>query len=410
MKKYNINTVPIDKVVFFTDNMQKGAERTVKRIESDVHKFDSNGIILQKNRDGNWHYNPLRIAAAATQLVMNYQKNPDAETYKAIEKYVDFLEHNTAIVDYNHGFPLYIYDFDFPLHANPKETMYAPWVSGLAQGQVLILISMLDNVFSRSFKEWGNQVFISMIKEPCGKIDKNGRYWIDEYPHPDVFDMTLNGHINGIMGLYYWYLAHNNKLVYEYLQKAIYTVEYYAEQYRNPGHASYYCLAHKVLCDKVDYKYHKCHIKQFAWLYDITGHEFFNDFKEKLIGDMELDIVDKTPITPEEQNTINVIIDFFKKNGNGPNEIWPNMQGVCLGFTVDFFEKNKLTKKVIREIFKMGGYVFNDDFDPFYKIKIAFKKTNEIFNIADMAKDKEKPIAPYIVITESNMVNSKETA
>jgi hypothetical protein len=266
------------------------AMRTVNRAETDTMKFDKIGIVLQKNRDGNWHYNPLRISAIATQLALQYKITPTEEIYKTLETYVNFLEHDKRIAYHGKGFPLYIYDFDFPLHQNQNETMKSPWHSGLAQGQVLVLISLLDSVFSRSFLEWGSQVFLSLIKEPCAKIDQNGYYWIDEYPHPEVFDMTLNGHINGLMGLYYWYMKSGNGLVKEYLNKGISTVEYYADHYRNPGHASYYCLAHKVLCDKVKYKYHKCHIKQFEWLYDITGHRFFNEFKNLLIQDMKEDL------------------------------------------------------------------------------------------------------------------------
>ncbi len=283
--EYIIKPVTLEQTSFFTDTLGATPARLLQHRQDEKRRYDAAGIIMQQNRDGRWVYNPLRIAALATQLVMFYMRQPSRELYQELERNIDFLQRKKGRKNIN-GLPYYLYNFDFPLHANKAETMTAPWVSGLAQAQVLIVIAHLDKVFSKNFTAWGNKVFKTLIAEPCGKIDADGYYWIDEYPHESVFDRTLNGHINGLMGLYYWHLKTGNDEAETWLKAGITTVEHYMEQYRVPGFASAYCLAHRTPTHKADWKYHKCHIKQFEWLYAITGERRFKDFKNDLVKDM----------------------------------------------------------------------------------------------------------------------------
>jgi hypothetical protein len=283
--EYTIRAVPIEQTPYFTERLGTSARELVNPKSDPYRHYDAEGIVMQRNRDGKWVYNPLRIAMIATQLIMMYMQTPTREIYQALARHLDFLQ-STKIKKVRNGLPYYEYRFDFPLHANKAETMRAPWVSGLAQAQVLIVIAHLDKVFSKNFTAWGNKVFKTLIAEPCGKIDADGYYWIDEYPHESVFDRTLNGHINGLMGLYYWHLKTGNDEAETWLKAGITTVEHYMEQYRVPGFASAYCLAHHTSTHKADWKYHRCHVKQFEWLYAITGEMRFKNFKNDLVKDM----------------------------------------------------------------------------------------------------------------------------
>jgi len=282
---YKIKQVPIEQTAFFTERLGSSSLGLLKPQADANRHYDADGVVMQRNRDGQWVYNPLRIAMIATQLVMMYMQTPTREIYQALERHVGFLQ-SAKIKKLHNGLPYYEYRFDFPLHNNKAEMMRGPWISGLAQGQILVLIAHLHKVFSKNYAAWGNKVMQTLLVEPCGKIDSDGFYWIDEYPHETVFDRTLNGHINGLMGLYYWHLKTGNDEAEQFLKAGITTVEHYMQQYRVPGWASAYCLAHRTPCHKADWKYHKCHIKQFEWLFAITGELRFKNFKNNLVRDM----------------------------------------------------------------------------------------------------------------------------
>lgn len=302
-KEYNIKFAKFEDIVFFNNEGTSKAARDIISGKNNKGKvFDENGIIMQIQRDGSISYNPLRIAAGATQLLLFYltqsdytlpetlEEFNDKEDYldgvlKILMKYVDFIRDGDHIPA--EGVRLYPYNFDFALHANKEETMYAPWYSGLAQAQMLILASQLGRLFGKKYDEWCLELCESLVVPPCGVLDKDGYYWIDEYPNDKVFDGTLNGHICGLMALQLYYAKIKDPEVKRFLDAGIYTVEHYANEFRNPGNACYYCLAHKTPCDKANFKYHVCHIKQFDWLYQITGDVFFKKFSGDLTKDLK---------------------------------------------------------------------------------------------------------------------------
>ena len=277
--------------------------------------YDRDGIVLYVNRDGQEHYNPLLIARYALRLLVAWKETLNMDYKKALDNYIYHLLYDPKIVELDKLYPYYPYRFDFHLHNNPDWTMKAPWYSALAQGRILSLLCEVEKAI-REFSDEPppvpgsneNQVkfdcrgkagqhhpaieklFTGLALEQSilSKTDDKGFWWLDEYPHPYIFDMTLNGHITALAGIYdYWCLTNSRKAK-QYLQAGITTVFHYANRFRNPGGPSYYCLAHKVLCDKADFKYHRIHIDQFDWLFDITGYPFFKAFAEKLRKDVKL--------------------------------------------------------------------------------------------------------------------------
>jgi hypothetical protein len=88
----------------------------------------------------------------------------------------------------------------------------------------------------------------------------------------------LNGHINGLLGLYdYWRITKNDKAK-KLFDKGIKTVTDNIAKY-DAGYWSYYDLQYPYVAD---YFYHKAvHIPQLKILYQITGKEIFRVYAGK---------------------------------------------------------------------------------------------------------------------------------
>lgn len=227
------------------------------------------------NRDGKKYFNPQNIIGKALMNLDFYNKYQDKEIFGLLnDNLIELLKESVFIEDARY-FP---YKFDYALHNNPDNMMKSPWYSGLAQGMALSLFSRLKEF------TYSEQILCSFKSKRITHIDDDGFYWIDEYPFEPP-TCVLNGFIYGLYGLYDHYRIFKDKESLGYLKDGLATVKHYALQYRNPGNVSYYCLAHKVLCNKLDAKYHRTHIGQFRMLYTMTGDKFFRDMAESLLDD-----------------------------------------------------------------------------------------------------------------------------
>lgn len=227
------------------------------------------------NRDGKKYFNPQNVLGKVLLNLDFYNRYQDKEIFELLNDNLIELLRMAVLVDDALYFP---YKFDYALHGNPNNMMKSPWYSGLAQGMALSLFSRL-----REFT-YSEQILNSFKSKYITHIDDDGFYWIDEYPFEPP-TRVLNGFIYGLYGLYDHYRIFKDKESLEYLRDGLATVKHYALQYRNPGNVSYYCLAHKVLCDKLDAKYHRTHIGQFRMLYKMTGDEYFNNLADTFLKD-----------------------------------------------------------------------------------------------------------------------------
>lgn len=295
----------IKKVEFDTPFMPDPVNVPVDDILSCRNGFYSeNEIIQYKNRDGKLYYNPLLIARYGLYLVSeivegNITGGDTDNVTEHLDKYIDGLVRNGLLFVNSKVAWLYPYNFDFALHNQNDWMMKAPWYSALAQGRILSLFCQASKVMAIE-TGWIESVYKSLLPEsPVVKIDDKGYYWLDEYPHPYIFDMTLNGHITALIGLYDYWMLTGKRQALELLKAGITTVKHYLPQYRNVGGASYYCLAHKVLTNKDNYKYHRMHIEQLMWLGIITDDSLFHGWAGKLHTDYPIDF--KVPCVVEEK-------------------------------------------------------------------------------------------------------------
>ena len=218
---------------------------------------DEDGVILHEK----YGYHPVLLAQKILRYCDSYQLVRE-ETY--LEKAILFADKMLQLAsenddDIDDDIILFPYNFDFPLHGYPDETIRSPWYSGMAQGQ--------------AFKDI-NMPWISYI-------DHNKYVWIEEYPMEDPTN-ALNGFIFAIYGLYDYYLLTQDSKCKEILLACLTTVKDNIHLFRNKDDLSYYCLKHKVKSES----YHKVHIDQLEMLFLITQDRYFSAMAELFNNDL----------------------------------------------------------------------------------------------------------------------------
>jgi hypothetical protein len=169
-----------------------------------------------------------------------------------------------AIDEHNHI--LYPYMFDFRIHDQKDNVMRANWFSGMGQGFALMAYGRHGQ------KEICDKVLNSFETETITQFTDNGYHYM-EYPgHCDA----LNGHIYAMYGIYEHWHRYQSKQAEHLFLKGVEWVKHNLHGYRNPKDASFYCTDHKIISDKVDGRYHKIHIEQLHYLYEITDDDWFS--------------------------------------------------------------------------------------------------------------------------------------
>jgi len=258
------------------------------------YAMDENGITLWRNqKDNTYHYHPVSIAQRCLSWIDDYYRTKDDIYIETAIQHADKLIALATERCEPYYLPAYYfpYTFDFPLHDIEEDTMKAPWYSGMAQGQMLSVLSRL--YYFTKDERWldaATKVFSSFMLPPNESlpwtvyVDDEGYYWISEYPLEGEPTAVLNGFIFGIFGIYDYYLFTDNPDAKKIFLAACTTIERYLENYRNEGDISFYCLKHRVKSKK----YHNVHIEQLKMLSEMTGNDYFyemsiafkNDFSE----------------------------------------------------------------------------------------------------------------------------------
>lgn len=232
---------------------------------------DSNGVPLYA-RNGKTYYHPVVMAQRALDLLDGYRRTHDAR-YLAKARIVADAIVAHSIVARGARYPRY--DYDFPLHGYPDAVMKAPWYSGMANGMAMSVFSRLHAIEGKqSDLDIARSYFVGF--RPHGRIKpwisqvEDGYFWIQEFPATEP-DHTLNGFVFALFGLYDYYEETHDPEVERYLLGGLTTVLHYLPQYRNPGHVSYYCLAHHVQSRK----YHDIHVAQLTVVARMTESPVF---------------------------------------------------------------------------------------------------------------------------------------
>lgn len=182
----------------------------------------------------------------------------------------------------------YPYRFPFRLHGS-TETLAAPWYSMMAQGQALSLfVRLAGTTGDARWRQAADHTFASFLlpfasRKPWGVYPKDGLLRLEEYPDPVRFwgDLTYNGHVFALFGLYDYVTLTGNADALKMLRGALTTARDLVPWLRVPGYRSHYCLRH--LHDSGHY--HTIHIEQQQVMQAITGDEVFARNADGLYAD-----------------------------------------------------------------------------------------------------------------------------
>ncbi|MDZ4232634.1 MAG: D-glucuronyl C5-epimerase family protein, partial [Dietzia sp.] len=207
----------------------------------------------------------------------SYRINQNPAYLERVERHAVRLMENSVEVGDASFLP---YPFDFAIHG--REMLPAPWYSGMAQGQALSAFTRLYNVTgNETYKDFADRLFASLTQHKNAddpnipwvtQVDTDGYLWFEEYAKGDYADYTYNGHMYAVIGLYEYYLAFENPIALDLYQGGMTTIRHYADEIRNPGDISSYCLRHP---DVKSASYHEVHIREFRLFARMTGDTTF---------------------------------------------------------------------------------------------------------------------------------------
>lgn len=276
IRSYNLKVLPYDSLHLVTSTPVPLNE---------MYPCDPEGIPLSLNPDdGKYYYHPVNIAIKGMQYLNSYVLTGDTRYLLRVERWVNKLVETS----YEINGAIYLpYQFNVRPHGVLEDTLFAPWFSGMAQGQVLQLLVRLYNVTRNpNYLNTADKVFqsfknLSRDHYPwVSFIESDDYYWIEEYPMEQP-GYVLNGCIHALLGIYEYWLLERDPEVKMYIDATLTTLQDKLPMFRDPGNISYYCLKHR----HVDPVYHLHHIYLVNYLYRMTGEQFFSSFADSLYSD-----------------------------------------------------------------------------------------------------------------------------
>lgn len=247
---------------------------------------DKNGIVKYRQRStGKLYDHPVNQSSHVMGWLTSYHRTKDKRYLQKSIQLADHLLKNSVV---SRGARFYPYPFDFALHGNERETLKAPWYSGMAQGQVLAAFLRLhDATGDERWMRAAHETFASFtVPRVAGQpwvsdVDANGRLWLEEYPHATHADRAYNGHNFAVLGLYEYWWATQSADAAKLLRGSMTATLAYAPSIRRAGQLSRYCLTHDVRSTS----YHAIHIRQLHSMSGLTGDPRFARWGDTFLAD-----------------------------------------------------------------------------------------------------------------------------
>ncbi len=236
---------------------------------------------------------PVNQAMYGIYSMMAYEHTGDPVYLQRAEANARFLLSHSEGVDGAVWFP---YMFPYNLHGDESMALQPNWYSGMAQGQMLSLLSQLCGATSEA--EWceaADATFQSFLQpdlpgQSFVRIDGDGHLWLEEYVGDGVeATSVINGHIYSAFGLVDYYLLTGSEDALVLFDGAATTIRDSFPEYRVPGEASFYCIGQ--YCKNTDWQsesYHSGVARQIRQLGAITGDKSFRELFQLLDEDREV--------------------------------------------------------------------------------------------------------------------------
>lgn len=237
--------------------------------------MDADSIEMYHYR-GHDYYHPVNLSQTCHVLIATYVQTGDEQYLVRAERYMRKLMSECL----DDGAILWApYRMRYAVHSDSANTLVAPWFSGMAQGEMLTVLSRLyvltDNTEYLDFAKKVFQAFLKLQRTNdrwVSRIDTAGYYWIEEYPLNDRPAQTLNGFVTAVFGIYEYYLVSQDPVALEVWELSLTTLKAYLPSFHRDGQFSLYCRGHN---HEASPGYHSLHIRQLHELYDLTQDRFF---------------------------------------------------------------------------------------------------------------------------------------
>jgi hypothetical protein len=252
-----------------------------------AHLDDAGIPMLDYRGNIGLQYNPIAISQWGLgnyNLSRKNQRSQDQsleenQRYKkgflaASDWLVSHLEQNSSGVwVWNHYF-----DWEY------RDTLKAPWYSGLAQGQgISLLVRAYAETGKAEYLDSARRTFDSFLKSTAegGVVfrDEQQRTWVEEYI---VFPPThiLNGFIWGVWGILDYFLTTKDGKAEKLFEQVVHTLLANLHKY-DLGFWSLYEQSGNRLPMLASPFYHNLHIVQLRVMYRLTGQKLFADFADR---------------------------------------------------------------------------------------------------------------------------------
>ena len=244
--------------------------------------FDSTGIPqLDYHGEIGRQYNPIAIAQYGLGNYNAWRRTADAGRREKFFRVANWLRDNLEAN--SNGLPVWNHRFDWEY----RDTLKAPWYSGLAQGQgISVLVRAHQESGDPRYLEAARRAFMS-FERPVSEggvafVDESGDLWFEEYivsPPTHI----LNGFIWALWGVYDYFLATRANSSRELFSRGVRTLLHNLDRY-DLGFWSLYEQSGTRLPMVASSFYHRLHIVQLRVMHRLTGEEKFADVAERWEG------------------------------------------------------------------------------------------------------------------------------
>jgi hypothetical protein len=250
-------------------------------------ELDSAGVPVFNNLDQGARQ-PVATGTVGILMLSNAELLGNVAQRDSVIRWTKFY---IADADTSEGMIRFPYNFQFALHGYQTALVDPPWYSALAQGEFLELLVRLHQVTGdQQYLRWADRVFAPFTdvrpyaenSRSVAHIDAAGYYWADEYPNAGRPDLTLNGFLYALRGVYEYWQVTKSPEARRVLLAGLTTIDHYAPQFRRPHQPSSYCLSHPEVGNG---SYHMLIIGLFNDFYRVTGDAAFQTHARNFASD-----------------------------------------------------------------------------------------------------------------------------
>jgi len=244
--------------------------------------FDADGIPLLDYRGAiGRQYNPIAIAQWGLANYNLFCETADANCRQKIMRAADWL--SSHLEQNSYGLWVWNHHFDWEY----RDTLKAPWYSGLAQGQgISLLVRAHAQGKQEKYLEAARRALVSLTRPVSqgGVLFEDGQesLWIEEYL-VDPPTHILNGFMWALWGMFDYALAGGEALAKQIFDRGVQTLLRNLQKF-DTGYWSLYEQSGTWLPMLASPFYHRLHIVQLRVMQTLTGEALFGEFAARWEG------------------------------------------------------------------------------------------------------------------------------